>query len=271
MKQRIGSNAPARRGSTIAAIVGLLVLLTSGAPAFAQATYKVGDRVEVQLSGEWVKAVVRKVESNGSVFVRFDGYQSDALSWPQFMRPAQPAAPAGTRPPAGGQTQNQPNNEPRRNDPPQGANGGNKYGTRDPRTCTDKTAPARGAISAALAAQYVICEREKINGPYLYLVENVRAQVGTGRPYNPNMDLNVPEIDVRFPLYPIRGSLVGYQCYEVNPNFTVSAPGRNCNRTNEPEAKGFCYKTTFAEWRCHMADLSNKNENWSQGVAPPRP
>ncbi|HQU82041.1 MAG TPA: hypothetical protein PKY59_02890 [Pyrinomonadaceae bacterium] len=147
---------------------------------------------------------------------------------------------------------------------------GAKYGARDPQTCADKKAPAKGAITAALAAKYVNCEREKVSGQYLYLVENVTAQVGTSRPYNPNMDLNVPEIDVRFPLYPIRGSLVSYQCYEVNPNFTVSAPGKNCNRTNEPEAKGFCYKTTFGEWRCHMADFSNKIENWAQGVPPPK-
>lgn len=146
----------------------------------------------------------------------------------------------------------------------------NKYGTRDPRKCEDKKAPAKGAITAALAAKYVICEAEKVSGPYLYLVEDVKVEVGGGRPYNPNMDLNVPEINVRAPLYPIRGGLVRYQCYEVNPGFTVSAPGKNCNETKEPEAKGFCYRTTFGDWRCHMADFSNKSENWRQGVAPPK-
>jgi hypothetical protein len=147
--------------------------------------------------------------------------------------------------------------------------GTSKYGGREARTCVDRKAPTEGAITAELAAAYVICDAEKVSGYYLYLLEDVRVEVGGSRPYNPNMDLNVPDIDVRFPLYGIRGSMVTYQCLEVNPGFSSSAPGRNCNRTNQPDAKGYCYRTTFADWRCNMIDLGSDPANWQQGVAPP--
>jgi hypothetical protein len=149
--------------------------------------------------------------------------------------------------------------------------GTNRYGAREARICTDRTAPAEGAITPELAAAYVVCDAEKVSGYYLYLVEDVRVEVGGSRPYNPNMDLNVPDIDVAFPLYSIRGGMVTYQCVEVNPDFSNSAPGRNCNRTNQPDAKGYCYRTTFADWRCNMIDLGNDPANWQQGVAPPVP
>jgi hypothetical protein len=96
---------------------------------------------------------------------------------------------------------------------------GERYGAREPRTCEDMKAPAKGAITAALAAKYFICASEKVEGQYLYLVENVKTEVGAGRPYNPNMDINVPEIDVRFPLYPIRGSHTQYQCKDPKTDY----------------------------------------------------
>ncbi len=146
---------------------------------------------------------------------------------------------------------------------------GERYGSREPRTCEAKKAPAMGAPTADLAAKYVICEIEKVSGQYLYLIENVKVEVGGGRPYNPNSDINVPEIDVKFPIYSIRGSLTKYQCNAEDARFTHSIPGKNCTRYEEPKAKGDCYKTTFSEWRCYMTDLSNLNENYFAGVPPP--
>ncbi len=254
-----------------AVIATLVFIFATNSPAFAQTTYKVGDRVEVKVSGEWVKAEVLKVESNGSVYVRIDGSSSDVLTFPDYMRPAKAAAQTDNRNNADGQVQNPADKDTEATENTEETTKANKYGTRDPRTCKDMKAPAKGAPSAALALKYVICEIEKVSGQYLYLVENVKVEVGGGRPYNPNSDINVPEINVKFPIYSIRGSLTKYQCYEVNPNFTISAPGKNCTRYEEPKAKGDCYKTTFGDWRCYMTDLSNKNENWFPGVAPPKP
>ncbi len=145
---------------------------------------------------------------------------------------------------------------------------GERYGSREPRACGDMKAPARGAITAALAVKYFICAAEKVDGQYLYLVENVKVEVGTSRPYNPNMDLNVPEIDVRFPLYPIRGSHDLYQCKDPKNDY-IRIPGKTCVRYEHRNAKGFCYKTTFGDWRCYQTDLNIPNENIFMDVPPP--
>ena len=55
-----------------------------------------------------------------------------------------------------------------------------RYGSRDPRTCENTKAPARGAITAALAAKYLNCQMEFISMGDLYLVENVKVEVGAG-------------------------------------------------------------------------------------------
>ena len=56
-----------------------------------------------------------------------------------------------------------------------------RYGSRDPRTCEDTKAPARGAITAALALKYLNCQMEYDSGSGdLYLVENVKVEVGAG-------------------------------------------------------------------------------------------
>src|SRR4028118_34194 len=67
---------------------------------------------------------------------------------------------------------------------------GERYGSREPHTCGNMKVPAKGPITAALAAKYFTCAAERVDGPNLYLVENVKVQVGASRPYNPNMDIN---------------------------------------------------------------------------------
>ncbi len=146
---------------------------------------------------------------------------------------------------------------------------GKRYGTREPQTCTDMKAPEKGPITADLAAKYFTCKAEGIYGQYLYLVENVKVEVGVGRPYNPNMDINVPEIDVRFPIYPIRGSFTKYQCKDPQTDY-IAIPGRNSNRIEHPNAKGFCYRTTLGDWSCYMVDSDDKLENYFPDVKPPR-
>ena len=132
---------------------------------------------------------------------------------------------------------------------------GAKYGSRDPITCADSKSPKTGAPSAAQAAQYVICSSEhEIND--LYLVENVTVQVGKGRPYNIREDINFPDIDTKFPVYPIRGSLTKYNCDVVY--LDRSNLNRNCSVYNQPNAKGACYKDSFGDWHCAMTDASGQ-------------
>lgn len=130
---------------------------------------------------------------------------------------------------------------------------GAKYGSRDPRTCADKSLPKSGALSPAQAAQYVICGDEHIVDG-LYLDEEVTVQVAKGRPYNINEDFNVHDINAKVPVYPIRGSLKQYSCSEIAPD--RSNLNRNCSINNEPNAKGLCYKDSFGDWNCKMVDVS---------------
>lgn len=131
---------------------------------------------------------------------------------------------------------------------------GAKYGAREPRTCENTKAPARGAITAAVALKYLNCQMEYVaGGGDLYLVENVKVAVGGGTPYAAiRGQRSLSEIDVKHPVYPIRGSLIRYQCQ--NRITAARVPDANCNTYNEPKATGYCYKTTFGDWRCYMND-----------------
>ena len=140
------------------------------------------------------------------------------------------------------------------------------FGARAPRTCADKSAPAKGPITAGLARKYFICKAEKYVGADLYLVENVKLQVGGGVPYTPNLGA-FHEIDVTVPLYPIRGSLVKYSCAKIIGSYSPS-PESSCQAFDEPAARGYCYKTTFNDWDCYMSDTSQYSQ--SRRGPPPR-
>lgn len=98
-------------------------------------------------------------------------------------------------------------------------------------------------------------------------MENVQVQVGAGIPY---ADRSLPEIDVNHPVYPIRGSYLRYQITRLAAY--TGPPGKNASCYNNPKATGYCYKTTFGDWRCDMSDPNATNdENARHHVAPPRP
>lgn len=127
-----------------------------------------------------------------------------------------------------------------------------RFGAREPRTCADTKAPAGNAITPALAARYFACKAEELQGNTLYLVENVKVEVGGGVPYTPNLG-SFPSINVKVPLLPIRGSYLGYQCADLVRQHS-GPPSTSCNVYNHTKATGYCYKTTFDDWSCYMAD-----------------
>jgi hypothetical protein len=128
---------------------------------------------------------------------------------------------------------------------------GRKFGARDPRVCADRTQPRGNTISAAKAKEYIECS-EFFDTQNLYLFDEVVVQTGSPRPYNRNEDLNVSNIDVRIPVTPIRGHLKRYQCGQVND--IKHNAGENCFVYDWQHAHGLCYKDSFGDWRCTMAD-----------------
>ncbi len=113
---------------------------------------------------------------------------------------------------------------------------------------------------------------EYVSSNDLYLVENVKVAVGGGIPYAAIIGhRSFSEIDVKHPVYPIRGSFLQYQCQDPKTAY-VGPPNTNCITYNQPKATGYCYKTTFGDWRCHMSDGSGtEKENVRYKVAPPKP
>ena len=157
---------------------------------------------------------------------------------------------------------------------------GAKYGTRDPVSCTQGAGP-RGVPSAAQVAQLVRCgqyEKLSTGSSSLYLVENIRVEVGPARPYQHVRD-SFTNIDVRQPLYPLRGSFRLYSCYPVqSTGGMIPGPGtraelgdnhgRSCSYTEHRQATGVCFRDSFGDLHCTLADLSADNS--SGPVPPPR-
>ena len=150
---------------------------------------------------------------------------------------------------------------------------GAAYGSRNPRTCANATAPASGPLSAAQAVQYVICgyEREYQGGETnLYLVDTIKLQLGVGRPYQPNTDL-MTDADVRSLVYPIRGT---YTTYQIGKLYTGPEPswrntGKNCNTYLNRAFTGLCYRSTFGDWSC-LTTAGGSSFPDVANTAPPR-
>jgi hypothetical protein len=154
---------------------------------------------------------------------------------------------------------------------PRGNSIGAKYGTREPRPCGSRTAPAHGSPSAEQATQYVICELERGDGVRpLSLVTNVKVQVASvSHPPNELVKaITAADIDPREPIWDIRGSFTSYRCYSLGSLIASNdfARTHNCWISEQPSAKGYCYKDTFGDWHCGMLGTV---PNWRTNVLPP--
>ncbi len=262
----------------LTAIAAIVFVFAANSPASAQTTYKVGDRAEKMSAGEWVEVEIIEVKDSGQYVVRFiKSGISGAWYDGKELRPIKAKAQTDNQNNVDNQTQdqrngnNRANNEAPKPNPAQTAKT-NRFGARDPRTCDNTKAPARGAITAALALKYLNCQMEGIWSNDLYLVENVKVEVGGGLSYAAiRGQYSLDQIDVRVPVYPIRGSFLKYQCQDPETAY-VGPPNTNCVTYNNPKATGYCYKTTFGDWKCNMTDRSaTEKENVRTKVAPPKP
>jgi hypothetical protein len=143
---------------------------------------------------------------------------------------------------------------------------GAKYGTRDPRTCMpDKSS----IVTVSSASKLFTCFVEKETGEYLYLVTDLKLEVGAARKYQTSD--SYPELDQNAPIYPIRGSFTRYQCSrQFNIDASHTNVGTNCNAYPQPEAQGICYRTTFGDWSCRMFDRVTSSAAARMRVAPPK-
>ena len=155
---------------------------------------------------------------------------------------------------------------------PRPGNGlGAKYGTREPKSCAARTAPAKGAPSPEQARQYFICDAEHEFGSSLFLVANVKVQVApVAHPPNQTIrEINASDLDPSQPVWDIRGSLTQYQCSQTASWDNPYARTHNCTVEDHPTATGYCFKNTFAEWHCVMSDIQHTGTNTQRNMLPP--
>ena len=140
------------------------------------------------------------------------------------------------------------------------------YGTRDPVKCGPFTSIAGPALTAEEAQQIYVCRKEADPIDFvsnLYLNEDVKFQVGAGRPFGQASDLLISDIDQSKPVYPVRGTLTKVQCDDISMLYPNA--GENCNEY-EKTADGVCYVNLFGEWDCAIVEMSTGRDRMR--VAP---
>jgi hypothetical protein len=95
------------------------------------------------------------------------------------------------------------------------------------------------------------------------LVQDVKPEVGKPRPFVYATDAEMPGIDLDAKVYPLQGSYSAYMCKTIT---TQTPAGRNCNKMVYAEANGWCYKTSFGDWKCRMVGQGGQ---MLQGQPPP--
>jgi hypothetical protein len=146
------------------------------------------------------------------------------------------------------------------------ANVSGPYGSREPATCTAAD-QAAGTPTPAQVAQYIRCTLEGVADGALFLIENIEVrEIGTPEQGDASL---FPDIDARQPVYPIRGSLLRYNCEREGRSVAWGRAdrGANCLTTLEENASGHCYRTTAGRWSCSMSDLVGRK---TAGAAPPK-
>jgi hypothetical protein len=121
-----------------------------------------------------------------------------------------------------------------------------EYNTRAPRTCSKVTSPP----SAAQAAVLVQCTMDSVSATGLGLFQDVRLDLGGSRAFVYWTDAGLESIDMKAQVYPLQGSYTGYFCTLASAS--LNGPGQNCIKSAVPKAQGWCWKTSFGEWKCKM-------------------
>ena len=122
-----------------------------------------------------------------------------------------------------------------------------EYDARAPRTCSKVTS----APSAAQAAVLVQCTMDAASYTGLGLIQDVKLEMGSSRAFDLYYtDAGLAGIDLNSKIYELRGSYTGYFCNLVASS--LNGPGKNCVKSAVPVAQGWCWHTTFGDWKCKM-------------------
>ena len=222
------------------------------------APFKVGDSVEVMNGGQWTTGVVTKGLESGTYVVNHGSTimyinEGPANIRAHKMTPEEKAA-------ADQSAQALANR-------PTGDGIGAQYGAREPATCKSRTA----APTAETARQYLLCDMEGLDGfKNLMLLTDVTVQLAHPRAFIYSQDSGRSQIDVRAPVYDIRGGFKEYQCGKPILGGGAYTATHNCNLYEQPQATGTCYRDTFGDWHCLMVGNRVASTNQIREQMPPR-
>ena len=146
---------------------------------------------------------------------------------------------------------------------------GAKFGSREPTTCVNMKDPAKGAPSAEQVRRYFICGAEHESGTDLFLVTDVKVEVGKGMAYRDIPQIHRPgNADPEGQVYQIRGSFKKYMCSTISTAY--SKRGKNCRIYDQPKATGECHKDNFGEWQCSLTDWNSPDKYGTADQPPPK-
>jgi len=118
-----------------------------------------------------------------------------------------------------------------------------------PRKCAAVMKPPSAAQAVVLAQ----CSMEMLDGTMgggnLALAQDIKLQMGAPRAILYRTDAGLDGVDVEAKLVPLRGSYTSYFCSPVN---NMAPAGHNCMKGVAADAVGWCWKTTFGDYKCAL-------------------
>lgn len=77
-----------------------------------------------------------------------------------------------------------------------------------------------------------------------------------------------PDVDPAQTVYPIRGGYMMWQCVQLGK--INGDRGKNCQKLDQPHAKGIAYKDTFGDWPTKFMDADSTNVGMERYPPPGR-
>jgi hypothetical protein len=110
----------------------------------------------------------------------------------------------------------------------------------------------------------VQCSMDALTDTGLGLVQDVKIEMGSSRPFVYQTDAGLPGIDLTAKVYPLRGSYTAYFCRLIN---NMAPAGQSCIKSPVPVSQGWCWKTSFGDYKCLMQGGAAQME---QGMPAPQ-
>jgi len=136
-----------------------------------------------------------------------------------------------------------------------------EYEGREPRKCASMTKPP----SVSEATVMVQCTMDARSPFGLGLVQDVKIEMGASRPFVYNSDAGLSGIDLKAQVYPLRGSYTGYLCQHIS---NMAPAGQSCTTSEVSEAVGWCWKTSFGDYKCKLQGAPGGSLKMGKGAAP---